>query len=246
MVKCSSCGQEGHNKRSRNCPNYGQQQQQPQQQQQQQQQHKQQQEQEQEQQVEEEDWRGSDAREYLYGLILDEKIPAADKIKPKEVFEQYCKDRPEFSAFQDYTHFAARLRALRQTAAKKASRATEDAAFLKHDRAIFPKPTVDTKNQPIWQGSEAQKLLQSELHLLKEDPDDPDKKKKKPKELYESRKEYYENYDLDSFRNRIYQELKFIKRQAWVQHKAEDKKAKAEKKKQTKKNKNKGDAAAQA
>ena len=32
MVKCGSCGQGGHTKRSRECPNYGQGQQQPQQQ----------------------------------------------------------------------------------------------------------------------------------------------------------------------------------------------------------------------
>jgi hypothetical protein len=60
----------------------------------------------------------------------------------------------------------------------------------------------------------------------------------KPMILYGTRKVYYENYALDSFRERIYQEEKALKRDVWLDDKAEKKlKKKREKKKKQQKKK---------
>ena len=44
----------------------------------------------------------SEAKRYLCNLIVEEKIPSATAMKPKEVCNQFLKDRPEFEPFQDY------------------------------------------------------------------------------------------------------------------------------------------------
>lgn len=169
------------------------------------------------------EWRNSKAKEYLYGLLLRGEIPGPNDIKPRAVFDQYCKDRPEFRHFQDYRDlsFATKLRYLRAKAEERGNRSKEDAEALAHDRAIFPVPTEDTMKRPMWQGSEAQRLLRQDIENGKH-------KQMKPKLLYETKEEYNEVYSLDFFREKIYQEVKALKRLTWVKNK--DEKAKAKKK----------------
>jgi hypothetical protein len=38
-----------------------------------------------------EDWRDSSAKDYLYSLLVEGMIPGKDDIRPKQVFEQYCR-----------------------------------------------------------------------------------------------------------------------------------------------------------
>lgn len=167
------------------------------------------------------EWRKSKARAYLFGLLVDGKLPGRDEITPKQVFDNYCKDRPEFNHFQDYTalKFASKLMYLRNTTKTKSDRSQVDAAALARDRLIFPSPLEDTKGRPMWQGSEAQKLLIQDIKNGRH-------KAMKPKLLYESRDKYHEDYDQDFFRERIYKEVKALKREAWVKAKAEKKKKK--------------------
>ena len=164
----------------------------------------------------EDDWGESDAKDYLYSLLHDKTIPEA--LKPKQVYEQFCQGRPEFTHFPRDKNWPSRLKRLREKAEKKSGRAALDAACLEHDRKIFPKPTVDTKGNAMWQKSKAQELLRKDI------TDEKDHQMK-PKELYESREEYYENYDQDFFRARIYQERKYFKRQDWLKEKAAKKEA---------------------
>ena len=169
------------------------------------------------------DWSKSKARDYLCGLILSGKLPDRKKIKPKAVFQDYCKNRPEFKHFQDYKalKFAEKLLRLRNQLEAKADRSKEDDAAFKHDREIFPPRTEDTKGRPVWAGSKAQELLRQDII-------DGKHKEKKPKYLYETQAEYFENYELEFFQNKIYQEEKAIKREAWVIAKAEKNKKKKE------------------
>lgn len=174
-------------------------------------------------------WAKSKAREYLYGLIKNKKIPGKKEIKPKDVYEQYCKDRPEFKHFQDYKElkFADKLRGLRDKHETKSSRAEEDDAALIHDRKIFPEQKEDTKGRPIWAGSKAQEQLRKDIADGKHKSKDM-----KPRFLYATNAVYYENYDLDFFRDKIYQEEKAAKRLAWVKQKEQ-----AKEKKKSSKNK---------
>ena len=172
-------------------------------------------------------WQDSAAKEYLYSLICDGTLPGKDEIKPRQVFDQYCKDRPEFIHFQDYELFKGRLLRLREKAKKRADRAKRDADCLAHDRMIWPAVTMDTKGNDLWQKSKAQELLRKDIEK-------GEHRKKKPKDLYETQEEYYDNYDLDFFRARIYQERKWFKRQRHKKHKEEEKARKAEEEKEKK------------
>lgn len=171
------------------------------------------------------DWTDSSAREYLYNLLLEGKVPGRKEITPKKLYDEYLKDRPEFKPFQNYTKlgFATKLSSLRDKVEKRQGRATKDAARLAHDRLIFPAPTVDTKGDVMWQESAAQKLLQKDIA-------DGKHKTMKPKVLYETKASYYENYELDVFRRRIYQELKAIKHIKYLTEKRAEKAAKEEEK----------------
>ena len=162
-----------------------------------------------------ENWKFSDAKKYLYDLILNDVIPPADAIRPRAVFDEYCKDRPEFAPFQEYKNFADRLRKLRLKARTRGDRADLDAACLAHDRTVFPKPTVDTKGNAMWQGSLAQELLISDIKAKKHVT-------MRPKLLYETRAAFHEHYHLDFFRERIYQEVKALKHKEYLEVKRKD------------------------
>lgn len=169
------------------------------------------------------EWRKSKARDYLYSLLQKNEIPSRYDIKPRDVFDKYCKDRPEFKHFQDYKEltFASKLLYLRNRLEERGNRASEDAEALAHDRAIFPPIMEDTKGRPVWAGSKAQELLRKDLK-------DGLYPQLKPKQLFEKREEYYKDFDLDFFRNKIYQEIKAAKRVVWV--KANEEKQKKKKK----------------
>ena len=79
-----------------------------------------------------------------------------------------------------------------------------DAECFLHDRAIFPAPKEDTKGNIMWQSSLAQELLREDIKAGRH-------KDMKPKVLYETKAAYNENYELDFFRSRIYQEVKWFK-----------------------------------
>ena len=175
------------------------------------------------------EWKDSAAKDYLYSLIVENKI--SPNLKPKQVYEQFCQNHPTFKNFQDYKNFASRLGRLREKHATRNDRAEVDDACLAHDRTIFPEPTIDTSGNAMWQKSTAQQLLRQDIT-------DGKHKTMKPKELYETREEYYENYNLDFFRERIYQEQRRFKHQAYLKDKADAKAQKevekAEKNKQKK------------
>jgi hypothetical protein len=82
--------------------------------------------------------------------------------------------------------------------------ATFDTAAMAHDRLLFPVPTHNHRGEPWWPGSEAQRLLALDV-------DDNKHITMKPRQLYNTRAEYYDNYPLQVFRDHIYQEVKLRK-----------------------------------
>ena len=172
------------------------------------------------------EWGKSKARDYLLSLCMRPDFPSKDDIKPKQVWEELpwrVKDVPEFRFFQDYKNFATRLRQARARAEKKTGRANEDAAFLRHDREIYPERTEDFNGEPIWQGSKAQELLRRDLK-------DKEKMQLRPKQLQLQEEEYME-FALKNFRNRIYSERKAMQRIVYIKKKRAEKEAKQKRKK---------------
>ena len=70
---------------------------------------------------------------------------------------------------------------------------------LAHGRRIHPEATHNQRGVPRWDGSKAQRLLRLDM-------DEGKHKNTKPMELFNSRPEYYEKYELKVFRGHICQE----------------------------------------
>jgi hypothetical protein len=140
-------------------------------------------------------WRGSKARYLLERDLISGDIPLDGNVmEAREVYLQ----RPEFADFE-YAHFRDRLRYLRSQIKEKKDSATSARAALAHDRQIYPKATHNNRGEPRWEGSEMERLLRLDM-------DDGKDKSMKPIDLYQSRKEYSENYTLSVFRKHIDQE----------------------------------------
>ena len=108
--------------------------------------------------------------------------------------------------FQNYSfeRFGARLAYIRADIKRNKNRATEDlAAFLRY-KENNEVSLYSRKGYGQWQGSSAQECLLKDmlegLHISN-----------KPKALWESRAEYYEQYPLDAFRDKISQEVRTAK-----------------------------------
>jgi hypothetical protein len=67
------------------------------------------------------------------------------------------------------------------------------------DRRIHPKNALNHRGEPRWEGSEA-------VRLLRLDMDEGKHHTMRPRDLYQTRPQYYENYPLTVFRGHIDQE----------------------------------------
>jgi hypothetical protein len=108
--------------------------------------------------------------------------------------------RPEYALF-DHQKFGKRLDALRQSAGRSATRASEDE---KRFQAFASRHTVSPyshKGYEQWQGSDAQKLLRVDMNQKKNCT-------MRMRDLYGSRPEYYNHFPLKPFRDFVHQEVR--------------------------------------
>ena len=137
----------------------------------------------------------------MEGRVPKEATDSSGKSTMK--LEDIYLSRPEFSKYK-YSMFSSRLSSLRKTV-----KVTEHRAAL--DQAAFDnyiqnhEPSLLTRHgYSQWQGSEAQRLLKIDLknkvHEIMT-----------KKELHESREEYFENYPLNVFRDKVWQEIRTAK-----------------------------------
>lgn len=148
----------------------------------------------------EEGWKNCEAKRILYTDLLAGLLTTDNSVMgAKEVYELYKREEPSFEKVS-WKNFPERLKRLRNKVTDKNDRSARDAAALQHDRTIYPKPTHNHRNEPIWEGSVAQKFLEKDIdegkHLLME-----------KKALFLSRPEY-QLFDKNVFRGHVYQELK--------------------------------------
>ena len=141
-------------------------------------------------------WENSWAKE-----ILREAIKCGD-ITSDHTYDEMHVWHPEVEK-TDRQKLPGRVRGLRQQVDQDKTAAQSDAIALAHDRKLFPIPDTNYRGEPRWQGSNAEKILKSDIkdgkHLLC-----------KPSEYYQLHKEY-EPYSVDVIRAHIYQEVKFQK-----------------------------------
>jgi hypothetical protein len=138
-------------------------------------------------------WRKSEEKKTLLRdlregtLLLD--------VAPKLAFNS----RPEFVKL-GYANWPERLKRAKEHVSSRSNRAEFDAAAVAHDRTIHPKPALNYRGEPRWEGSRAEALL-------KQDIDDKNHERLDAQGLYNSRSDY-KDYPLRVFRGHIHQEVK--------------------------------------
>lgn len=148
-------------------------------------------------------WKKSKAKRLLYQDLMDGVVPLVDdpNIDSQTIFfmhEEYGEYDPD--------KFASRLKALRNALRLSTTRADDDLeAFETYKQRHKDKISIFSCHGYIeFQGSEAQRLLQKDIAAgLHESIG--------KKELYALRPEYYNEFPLNVFRDRIYQEIRTAK-----------------------------------
>ena len=152
-------------------------------------------------------WEKSKAKQLLYKDILEGRVPrnatTADgksTMPLKSIYEL----RPEFQEYL-YSKFSSRLSSLRKTIKDRSYRANLDQEAFDNYKANNPVPAAFSHKGYIqWQGSEAQALCREDIeHGLH--------KSMSRMELFGSRSEYYKNFPLKEFRDKVRQEIRTAK-----------------------------------
>ena len=121
------------------------------------------------------------------------------KMRLKDIYAMH----PEHAEYH-YSEFSGRVGSLRTTLASRNDRAEEDQNHFSAYVIAHPASAFTHKGYIQWQGSEAQELLlldmEANLHETMGKQD-----------LYGSRSEYYLNFPLALFRDKLYQEVRTAK-----------------------------------
>lgn len=136
-------------------------------------------------------------KKILTPLVMSGEIP--NEWTPNKVFN-LAEHREVFQKMNGvkngYAKFQRNLRELRKRVMKwKAETESDEAAFA-HDKALYP----TDPSKPRWPGSDAE-------FFLRQDVDEGIHKLMKPADLQKTR-ECYQVFQLDQFRNHIYQECR--------------------------------------
>jgi pyruvate/2-oxoglutarate dehydrogenase complex dihydrolipoamide acyltransferase (E2) component len=142
------------------------------------------------------DWAKSKTKAILESMIIKGEIPV-DDWPPARVYE--LKD--EFKNMHYKRQFVSGLRRLRNEITERKVRVNFDRQAIDHDRRLYPAATITQQGFLRWPGSEAQRLM-------KQDVDTEVYLNMTPKELYDSRPEYYRNFELTQIREHLYQEAR--------------------------------------
>ena len=149
-------------------------------------------------------WKKSKAKKLLYSDLMEGVLDLEpEEEETQEILEGIYAMHPEYAEYK-FSRFASRLKTLRKTILTCNARAEED---KKHFLAFFknnPASECSHKGYIEWAGSAAQEYmredLEEKLHI-----------KIGKKELFGSRPEYYENFTLEVFRQKMYQEIRTAK-----------------------------------
>jgi hypothetical protein len=156
-------------------------------------------------------WRKSEAKDQLELDIIAEVV--TDDSDPQEVYDS----RPELYYEFAFNNFNTNLKSLLKKVANQRSRAAFDAAAVDHDRSAHPFPARNGHGRLQWYDSEAKRLLWKDIDDGVYIPSGPNKTK--PIKLWTSRPEY-QLFELETFRNHIYQEIKSKKSRCYFKDKS--------------------------
>jgi hypothetical protein len=137
-------------------------------------------------------WRTSGGKALLSKWLKDEVLP--DSMQPTDVYIMST----EFKKFK-YANFVTNLWTLPKSVRQQNLSAAFDQNALANDQRLFPTPSIMDWGYLRWQGSEAERLLKSNVNSKNE--------RMAPQKLhYESQPEY-QLFTSKLFREHLYQEV---------------------------------------
>lgn len=127
----------------------------------------------------------------------------------KQVWNDHCKDHPAFKNMKYDDAFERRLGTVRDDYLKKLERSKIDQKAYTIAKENHPTPALNSRGEPQWNGSEAQRLLKELVAA-------GGQINKEPKVLWASQAEY-KVYTLKTFRDHIYQEQRLLKFERYLE-----------------------------
>lgn len=164
-------------------------------------------------------WQNSNAKDLLYADIRKGKVALTGNVT-KEFVKQVYEMRDEYKEY-DITKMAGRIKSLRNSFAENESRAKMDLEAFKNFTARNEPSEFSRHGYIQWQGSAAQRLLQQDL-------EDGQHNKMSKMDLWSSRVEYYRDFPLKVFRDKVYQEIRTSKYLHTLKHEGEREEAQEE------------------
>jgi len=163
-------------------------------------------------------WKRSKAKMILMQDILDGKVPLhatdEDGKRTTDLQELYY-SRVEFTEYH-YSKFQSRLYSLRKTIKNDKNRQALDQEAFDNYRLNHPElAQFSHKGYIQWQGSLSQQLCQQDLEEKKHET-------MSRLDFYCSRPEYYNEFPLDAFRDKVKQEIRTAKYFHTLQVKGKD------------------------
>jgi len=163
-------------------------------------------------------WKRSKAKMILMQDILDGKVPLhatdEDGKRTTDLHELYY-SRVEFTEYH-YSKFQSRLYSLRKTIKNDKNRQALDQEAFDNYRLNHPElAQFSHKGYIQWQGSLSQQLCQQDLKEKKHET-------MSRLDFYCSRPEYYNEFPLDAFRDKVKQEIRTAKYFHTLQVKGKD------------------------
>jgi hypothetical protein len=162
-------------------------------------------------------WQKSHAKKLLYHLIMDGVISDVDN-EDEDQQEIYLMCE-EFAKY-DFGKFGDRLSQIRKKIAELNSRAKDDELAFENYKQHHKPSLFSHKGYVQWQGSTAQDMLLDDMERGLH-------QQMTPKELWESRKEYTDQFPLHAFRSKLEQEIRTAKYIHTLQVRGMEKKDKA-------------------
>jgi hypothetical protein len=158
------------------------------------------------------EWGKSAAKQFLKKCFRDGTISTTYKTEDlMQIWNDHCKDHPAFKRIKyDYESFSRRLNSVKDDYVKKVERCKDDLGAYIAAKTNHPTPEFNSRGEPQWNGSEAQKQLKE---LVAKD----EHIGVQPKALWEGN-EHFRKYTLNSFRDHIYQEKRLLKFNRYVEN----------------------------
>ena len=125
-------------------------------------------------------WSKSAAKQYLKKAFREGLIPdnIDKKEDMKEIWDDLCEDNAAFARMEFDDAFVRRMRAVRDDYNKKVVRRDDDLKAFLAAKENHPTPEFNSRGEPQWNGSDAQKELKALISRGGQEG-------KKPKELWE-------------------------------------------------------------